>query len=82
MIDFISHKINKKNIIEFSIVLIISILIFTPFLIGHYATDTYNIANVGYENYAIKWSLNIFIYNIISSINNFINVSNIHKKHN
>lgn len=58
MVDFTNCKINKKELIEFSIVLVISILIFTPFLIGHYATDTYNVVNVGYENYAVKWSLN------------------------
>lgn len=42
---------------KFLTTLIITIIIFMPFLIGHYATDTYNIANVGYENYAINWSL-------------------------
>ena len=33
-------------------------MIFIPFLRGHYAADTYNIANIGYKEYAIKWSLN------------------------
>lgn len=51
-------KIKNKDIIFFMIILSISFIIFIPFLAGHYATDTYNIANVGYENYAIQWSFN------------------------
>lgn len=50
-------KINKRNIITFTIIFIITCIIFIPFLVGHYATDTYNIANIGYKEYAIKWSL-------------------------
>lgn len=50
-------NIDKKDIIIFIITFIITIIIFIPFLKGHYATDTYNIANVGYYNYAINWSL-------------------------
>ena len=38
---------NKMNIIIFIIILIITCIIFIPFLIGHYATDTYNIYNLG-----------------------------------
>lgn len=63
------NKINKKNILTFSIIFIITCIIFFPFLEGHYATDTYNVANVGYQNYAIKWSLNdgrIFMFLITS----------------
>lgn len=37
--------------------IILTFIIFIPFLVGHYATDTYNIANIGYESYAINWSL-------------------------
>lgn len=51
-------KINKKDIIIFISTFIIASIIFIPFLIGHYATDTYNIINRGYEEYAIKYSLN------------------------
>lgn len=51
-------KINKNNIIDFFIIFTITCIIFIPFLTGHYATDTYNIANIGYHEYAIKWSLN------------------------
>lgn len=47
----------KRSVILFTIVFLFAIIIFSQYLIGHYATDTYNIANVGYENYAIKWSL-------------------------
>lgn len=63
------NKINKKNILIFSIIFIITCIIFFPFIKGHYATDTYNVANVGYQNYAIKWSLNdgrIFMFIITS----------------
>lgn len=52
------EKISKKDISIFIIIFIITCIIFFPFLKGHYATDTYNLANVGYQNYAIKWSLN------------------------
>lgn len=51
-------KINKKNIIDFFIIFVITCIIFIPFLTGHYATDTYNVVNIGYHEYAIKWSLN------------------------
>ena len=68
---------NKTNILEFVIILAITLIIFIPFLIGHYATDTYNIANIGYKNYAINWSLNdgrIFMA-IIGLIADKINIS-------
>lgn len=48
---------NKKQLIIFVITFIITCIIFIPFLTGHYATDSYNIANIGYKEYAIKWSL-------------------------
>ena len=50
-------KIEKKDVIVFLITFIITIIIFIPFLKGHYATDTYNIVNIGYHDYAINWSL-------------------------
>ena len=50
-------KIRKEDIIIFISTFIITCIIFIPFLQGHYATDTYNIDNVGYYNYAINWSL-------------------------
>lgn len=50
-------KIEKKDVVFFLITFIITNIIFIPFLKGHYATDTYNIANIGYHDYAINWSL-------------------------
>lgn len=47
----------KKELITFIITFVITCIIFLPFLTGHYATDTYNIWNIGYEDYAINWSL-------------------------
>ena len=49
---------NKKNFIIFIIVFFITLMIFYNFITMHYATDTYNIINRGYEDYAIKYSLN------------------------
>ena len=51
-------KINKRNVITFITTLIITCIIYAPLLMGHYATDTYNIINKGYEKYAITYSLN------------------------
>lgn len=45
------------NIICFVTLNILVILIFLPWLKGHYATDSYNIMNVGYEYYSIHNSL-------------------------
>ena len=69
-------KINKKDIITFIITFIITCIIFVPFLQGHYATDTYNITNVGYEKYAINWSLKDgrFFMAIIGLIASKINI--------
>lgn len=70
-------KINKNDIILLISLFTITCLIFIPFLTGHYATDTYNISNVGYENYAIKWSLKDgrIIMALIGLIANKINIS-------
>lgn len=51
-------KINKKDLITYIIIFAITCIIFLPFLTGHYATDTYNIINRGYKEYAITYSLN------------------------
>lgn len=48
---------NKKNISFFTIIFLISCFIFLPLLQGHFATDSYNIVNVGYQKYATYWSL-------------------------
>ena len=70
-------KINKNDIILLISLFTITCLIFIPFLTGHYATDTYNISNVGYENYAIKWSLKDgrIIMALIGLIANKIHIS-------
>ena len=52
------NEIKKNLCIEFLIVFILVCVIFMPFLVGHYATDTYNVINIGFHEYAIKWSLN------------------------
>ena len=51
-------KQNKVNIMIFVIIFTITSAIYFPLLKGHYATDTYNIINKGYETYAITYSLN------------------------
>jgi len=48
---------NKKDLIVFILIFIISLAIFSPFLKVHYSTDSYYIANKGYKNYAINNSL-------------------------
>lgn len=70
-------KINKKDLITYSIMFIITCLIFSPLLTGHYASDSYNIYNIGYHDYAIKYSLNdgrIFMA-ILGLIASKINIS-------
>ena len=51
-------KIHKKDIIIIIIMFLFTLLIFYNFVIGHYATDTYNIINRGIKEYAITYSLN------------------------
>lgn len=48
----------KKNLIIYLVILIITLVIFYPFITMHYATDTYNIIDRGYVEYALKYSLN------------------------
>ena len=49
----------KKHINEICFIFlnVLVVFIFFPWLQGHYATDTYNIMNVGYEYYSIHNSL-------------------------
>ena len=52
-------------------------LIFLPWLMGHYATDTYNIMNVGYEYYSIHNSLidgRVFMF-LIMQFADFIKIA-------
>lgn len=48
----------KKEVITFLIIFVTTCIIFTPFITGHYSTDTYNILNRGIETYAITYNLN------------------------
>lgn len=67
---------NKRNIIIFTVLLLICVIVFFDFLNMHYATDTYNIINRGYVEYAITYSLNdgrIFMC-AITLIAGFINM--------
>ena len=53
---FMRLKSEKKKVLEFLIILILSLIICNGFLRMHYTTDTYKITDEGYINYAIKWS--------------------------
>ena len=50
-------KNNKEYIVVFFILLIITNIIFLPFLSGHMSTDSYSIFNNGYEKYTLSKSL-------------------------
>ena len=67
---------NKKDLLIFIIIFFITCLVFVEFIIGHFSTDTYNIINRGYNEYAIKYSLNDGrpIMSIISLCANFLNM--------
>lgn len=48
---------NKKNdIIVFFGLFLFTLIIFSAYLTGHFATDTFRIINIGYKNYAINYS--------------------------
>lgn len=67
---------NKRNIVIFISLLLICVIIFWDFLNMHYATDTYNIIDKGYVEYAITYFLNdgrIFLCTI-TLIAGFINM--------
>jgi len=69
-------KKSKKGLIIFFSTFIFTLLVFLNFINMHYATDTYNIINRGYKEYAIKYSLNDGrpIMCLISLIADFFNV--------
>ena len=48
---------NKENVIIYLITFIFSSIILCGFLSGHYATDTYKIEDLGYEEYSINYWL-------------------------
>lgn len=67
-------KMHKKEIILFIIIFIISLIICSGFIKMHYTTDTYKIADAGYEYYAVNWSLKdgrIFMYILLMLVNMF-----------
>lgn len=50
----------RKNIKDwywFLGIVIVATIVNWNYITMHYATDTYNIINVGYERYALEWSL-------------------------
>ena len=47
----------KKDYLIFFVIFVFSIIMYINWLSMHYASDTYNIMNVGYETYATNWSL-------------------------
>lgn len=66
---------NKKNIVLFIIIFLISILIFLPWITGLMGGDDYKIAEMGYKTYIKEYSLNdgrvfsallIYLYNIFN----------------
>lgn len=70
-------KVEKQKLIRYLIVLLITLLIYSPLLIGHYSTDTYRLIEMGYERYSIEYSLNdgrIFM-SMIGQIANKMNMN-------
>ena len=69
-------KQRTKNIILFFILFVITGAVFWNYVSMHYATDTYNIMNIGYGKYAINNSLSdgrIFMF-LIGMLANTINI--------
>ena len=66
----------KEKIIIYIVLFIFTLIIFSNMITMHYATDTYNIINMGYEKYALRNSLNdgrVFM-SVISILAGFINM--------
>ena len=51
-------KLKKVDVIKFIVIAIISCLMYSPIIIGHYSTDTYRLIEMGYKKYSIEYSLN------------------------
>lgn len=47
----------KKDYIIFLGILLLAVIMYINWINMHYSADTYNIMNVGYEKYAMNWSL-------------------------
>lgn len=71
------EKVNKRNnVLIFLTMLIVTNIIFIPFLSGHLSTDSYNIFNIGYNEYNMRNSLldgRIFM-GIITKVMEFFNI--------
>lgn len=50
-------KLSKKELITYFIIFSCIVILFVPWIIKHYATDTYKIIDIGYKE-AAKLSLN------------------------
>ena len=50
-------KKRQKDFLIFLGLFVLAILMYINWITMHYASDTYNIMNVGYETYATNWSL-------------------------
>ena len=48
---------NNYNKVLFVSLCVFSSIVYIQFIIGHYATDTYNIAYLGYDTYMKNWYL-------------------------
>lgn len=51
-------KVTKKDLILFIIMFVFTCMVFKNLIVGHYSTDGYNIIDIGYKNYATKFSFN------------------------
>ena len=69
-------KEKRKYIIIFLILIVITNIIFIPFISGHMTTDSYEILNKGYENYSIgKFFLDGRLFTgILTEIMSYFNV--------
>ncbi len=47
----------KKDYLIFFGIFILAVIMYINWITMHYASDTYNIMNIGYETYATNWSL-------------------------
>ena len=55
--EILMKKVNKKDLIIYLVIFLITVIIFFPLLKGHYATDSYNIFHLGFHKYALEYSL-------------------------
>lgn len=66
---------NKKDLIAFFVIILIMLILFFPWMNGHFATDTYHLIDMGYKK-AAESSLNdgrVLMY-VTGMIGNFFNL--------